>query len=472
MRRVASSLVAVGAAALTMLCLPAAAAAHGLSSRGDLPIPAWLYAWAAALVLAVSFIALAVLWKRPRLENAPEHPIVRVPVWLEAICGSIGVALTALLLYAGFAGTQTASENLVVTFVYVFLWAGLPFVCALLGDVFRPFNPWRAVGRACGWVTARVGARRWSSPLAYPDRLGRWPALVGLLAFGWLELVAPSGSDPSYLALAATGYIVLQLLGMGLFGVERWLDRGDALSVYFQLFGRIGPLAARDGTLVWRRPLAGLAELQWLPATVPFVCAMIGVTAFDGFMQGDAWRSLSDGLVDWLTALGLGAGNALQLAQTLGLLAAVGVVALIYRLGIWGMSGALIDMSPARLGQTFVASLVPIALAYVVAHYFSYVAFRGQGLIALASDPLGTGADLLGTADTKVDYSLISSNAIWYVQVVALVVGHMLALAVAHDKALAVFGNAKAAVRSQYWMLVVMIGFTNLGLWLLSVANR
>jgi hypothetical protein len=66
---------------------------------------------------------------------------------------------------------------------------------------------------------------------------------------------------------------------------------------------------------------------------------------------------------------------------------------------------------------------------------------------------------------------VISANGIWYVQVVALVTGHAAGLTLAHDRALSAYRSARAATRSQYWMLVVMIGFTSLGLWLLSAAN-
>lgn len=466
----------VGVAALVApaMCLiaPAAALAHGISSRTDVPIPAWLYGWGAAIVLAASFFALAALWREPRLENAPEHRLARAPIWLEVACGAAGVAWFAILVYAGFAGTQIASANVIVTFVYVIFWAALPLVCAIFGDVFRPFNPWRAIGRFAGWAARRLTRRELPPTFNYPDRLGRWPALVGLVGFGWVELIAVRGTDPSFVATLAVAYALFQWVGMTLFGVERWLERGDAFGVYFQFFGRMAALGVRDGYFVRRRFLAGLTELRSMPATVAFICATIGITAFDGFSEGSAWRGASRALKDFFAQFGFGPVSALQLSMTVGLFAGIAVVALVYRFGVWGMSGAATGKRPDELSRIFAGSLVPIALAYVVAHYFSFVVFQGQAMFGLLSDPLGRGADLFGTAGRAIDYSVLSSNTIWFVQVAALVLGHVLALAVAHDRALAVFGHARAAVRSQYWMLVVMVGFTNLGLWLLSVANQ
>ena len=140
--------------------------AHGLVGRTDLPIPAWLFGWGAAVVLVLSFVALAVLWPRPRLEGARERRVLHVPAWLEIPFGLIGIGLFVLIVYAGLEGAQVDTANLTPTFVYVLFWVGLLPLQVLFGDVFALFNPWRAVGRAVGWVCGR-------SP-ATPCR-SRWP---------------------------------------------------------------------------------------------------------------------------------------------------------------------------------------------------------------------------------------------------------------------------------------------------------
>ena len=50
--------------------------------------------------------------------------------------------------------------------------------------------------------------------------------------------------------------------------------------------------------------------------------------------------------------------------------------------------------------------------------------------------------------------------------------GHVAGLVLAHDRAISTYSDPRVAARSQYWMLVVMVGFTSLGLWLLSAVNR
>jgi hypothetical protein len=452
--------------------LPDAALAHGVVGREDLPIPKWLFGWAATAVLVASFVGLAVLWPTPRLERLGERRLASVPKLLDPLCGAIGVALFVLVVYAGFAGTSAAVSNFTPTFVFVIFWVGLAILCPLFGDVFAAFNPWRAIARACAGLAALVSRRRLPAPLPYPERLGRWPAAIGILAFAWVELVYSGRGDPSNLAVLALVYAAVQFVGMSLYGIEQWNRYGDGFAVYYGLLARISPLRWERGAVYARRPLSGLTTLDPVPGTVALLCVLIGTTSFDGFSNGPAWGSLSPRLTDAIAGLGVGQGTALELAFTIGLVGAVLAVAGLYRLGVTGMQReSATAMTATELARRFAHTLVPIALAYVVAHYFSLLAYEGQRIFYLASDPLGEGADIFATADATVDYTWISATAIWYVQVAALVLGHVAGLVLAHDRALAMFSDGRTATRSQYWMLAVMIAFTSLGLWLLSAAN-
>ncbi len=451
--------------------------AHGIVGRQDLPIPRWLFGWAAAAVLVVSFVALAVLWTRPRLEGVAERRLLRVPAVLEALAGLVGVGLFVLVVYAGLAGEQVETANLAPTFVYVVFWVGLVPLSLLLGDVFAALNPWRALGRGAGWLAARLGGDDLPEPIAYPARLGRWPAVVLLVAFAWVELVWGQGSDPSTVAILALAYAAAMLVGMSLFGVETWTRNGDAFAVYFGVFASLSPLRWERGTAYLRPPLSGATRLTVGAGTVAFLVAMIGTTTFDGFSEGPTWAELAPELMEGLASvLGLSQASALELAFTLGLVGVVVLVGLLYLLGAAGMRSVDRVHTTRELARSFAHSLAPIALAYVVAHYFSLLAYQGQAVAYLASNPLGRALEagdggIFGTAQATIDYTWIGANAIWYVQVAALVIGHVAGLVLAHDRALVTFRRTRDATRSQYWMLLVMIAFTSLGLWLLSSAN-
>jgi hypothetical protein len=209
-----------------------------------------------------------------------------------------------------------------------------------------------------------------------------------------------------------------------------------------------------------------------VPGTVALLCTMIGTTSFDGFQAGPVWGGLAPRMTDSLRSVGFSQATALEVAFTIGLVVVVLLVAGLYRLGVTGMRNASnIGLSKDALAARFAHTLVPIALAYVVAHYFSLLAYQGQATIYLASDPLGSGANIFGTAGATIDYTWVTATSIWYVQAAALVAGHVAGLILAHDRALMAFKDGRAAMRSQYWMLAVMIAFTSLGLWLLSAAN-
>jgi hypothetical protein len=466
---------AAALASAAVVALPDAALAHGLVGRQDLPIPRWLFAWGAAVVLVVSFVALAVLWPKPRLEQTREKRVLGVPAVLEVVCGLLGVAGFVVVLWAGFAGTQTATANLAPTVIYVVFWVGIPFLSAVLGDVFAAFNPWRATARAASWVAGRVSGGRLPEPMAYPAWLGRWPAAFGILAFAWVELVYVNRDDPSILAALALVYAAVQLIGMSVYGVETWSRNADAFSVYFRLFSLLAPLHWRARTLYRRAPLAGAPGLDTVPGTVALLCVMIGTTSFDGFSQGDLWTGtggIAPTLQQRFLNLGLSQETALQVTFTIGLVLMVCFVGALYRLGVAGMSSIGGHHPPGDLARRFAHSLIPIALAYVAAHYFSLLVYQGQAMASLASDPLGDGSDVFGTAAATIDYNVISATGIWYVQVAALVLGHAAGLTLAHDRALTVYRRVRDATRSQYWMLAVMVGFTSLGLWLLSASAQ
>jgi hypothetical protein len=463
----------VGAAVLLLAAaiVPAAAQAHGILGRAYLPIPAWVFAWAAGIVLVISFIALGAMWSVPRLEHPRVRALLELPRLIEPLCGAVGILGFGLVVVAGLAGTQLPLSNVAPTAVFVLFWVCIPLLSAVFGDVFAAFSPWRSLARCLAWTGRHTGvADRIGAPFAYPQRLGRWPAAAGLLAFGWVELVYVDRRHPDALAVLAAAYAAVQLVGMAAYGIDTWCARADGFGVAFNLYGRLAPLSQERGgrTVLARPPLSGLAALPPAAGTVAVVATMIGTTTFDGAANGPVWRTLSKPLSRGLGHLGLATTPAVEITFTVGLLVCILLCAGLYRLGIKGMAGISPDHTESELAGRFIHTLVPIAFGYLVAHYCSLVVSQGQAAIYLVSDPLGHGADLFGTAGFNVNYRFFSATFIWYVQILALIAGHVAGLASAHDRALVVYGDPGDAVASQRWMLVVMVAFTSLGLWLLS----
>ncbi len=437
--------------------LLAAVPAHGIGSREDLPLPlGWAVAGAAAAVVA-SFVLLGLLWREPRLDAASAgRPLpaglarlLDAPAFRRVLT-ALGLVAAGWTLLALVAGTDD-TRNPVPWVVYVLLWVGVVPVSVLLGPVWRQLNPVRALhgllNRAAG-LDPRVGVR----PL--PAGVGWWPAAVGLLAFAWLELVSDDPASLTTLRTAIALYVTLHLLAAFVYG-SRWFDRGDAFEAWSGLYGRIAPLGRRtDGVLVLRAPLVGLDAVRPAPGLVATVIAMLAATAYDGLSGSSAWARLVQEN-----------GWNRQLAGTLGLLGTALVLGAVF-VACCTVAGRVGGIGGREASALFAPSVVPVALGYVVAHYWSFLAVEGQRAFIRLSDPLGTGADWLGTGDLQVSYALATPTIVANVQVLAIVAGHVLGVVVAHDRAVRLFPRARA-VAGQLPLLVLMVALTCLGLFLL-----
>jgi hypothetical protein len=449
-------LAAAAAGVVLALLVAKPAFAHGIGGRSDLPLPVWLFAYGAGGAVLVSFAALGLLWPVARMD----HEVVGRPLphWADGVVRAlavvarvVGLAGFVVVLVAGVAGENDPAFNLAPTAVYVFFWVGLQGASALLGDVWKSLSPFDTLAAAGAWVRRRVTGRPSRGTVAEPA-WGVWPAAALLLGFLWLELVHPDAASPRVLAVAMLLYSATVLTGASLWGRD-WLRRGEAFGVWFALLARMAPLHRHnDGRLRIRPPLAGLAALAPVTGTGAVVLVTLGATTFDGLERTRFWADLVGSRTEW---------EAVPL-NTLGFLWTIGLVSLAF-FGAMRAGGALAGRDHNELSDWFVHSLVPIGLAYAVAHYFSLLVFQGQAGIALLSDPLGRGWDLFGTATRAVDFTAVSTRTIAWVQAGAIVVGHVSAVLLAHDRSVARFDRA-TATRSQYPLLAAMVLYTVGGL--------
>jgi len=447
--------------------------AHGIGGVRDLPVPASFFYTTAAIVLVISFVLLGLLWRRPLLERYADGrrlpraiQAVLLSRALRALLGTVSVALLILTLATALFGTIIELLNFAPTFVYVIFWLGIPLLSVLFGDVWRVLSPWRAIADATVWLLER-GGREARPVLDSPWNWGRYPAAAALFAFVALELAHPRPAYPRTLAIAIALYTYWALAGMAVYGRGTWTRGGEGFAVAFGLLARIAPFALRDGTIVIRWPLTGLAGAERVRGTLVFVAVMLGSTSFDGFTRTSEWQDLLGNVRarfadDSLRALDL----ATTLVNVAGLTAFAGFVVLTYAAAT--VSVRRLVRAPRSLVPDFILPLVPIAFAYLVAHYFSLFLIQGQFIVPLASDPFGRDWDLFGTADFSPNLTIVSPETVWYAQVVALTVGHVAGLAIAHDRAVALFEDRRDALRSQYPMLALMVLYTVGGLWLLS----
>jgi len=434
--------------------------AHGIGGRQDLPIP-FSYALAAAVItLVVTFALLGALWREPRFTGRlTGRPLPRPLATLLDSRGFrvalrvVGVLVTGYVAMAAIFGRDDAL-NPTPYVVYILFWVGLPFASLILGPVWRLLNPLRTLH---GGLARLMGADPRDGLRPVPAGLGYWPAAAGLFAFVWLELVAPDRATLPVLRTWFALYAGVNLLAAAYFGA-RWFDRCDAFEAYSCLVARLAPIGRRsDGMLALRNPLAGLAATPPAPGLVAVVCVLLGSTAFDGFSNSTTWFRLSEEAP--LPGMAVG---------TLGLLSFIVAAAVTFSAAAM-LAGRLGHAGRRRLPRLFAHSVIPIVVGYVVAHYFSLFVFEGQRAVILLADPLGNGANWLGTANRGVDFSVLTPTTIAVTQVLAVVLGHVVGVAAAHEQAVRLFPR-RQALAGQVPLLVVMVGYTLAGLTLLFAA--
>lgn len=425
--------------------------AHGLGGRSDLPIPLWMAIYGAGAAVVISFFALGALWQDPKLKGAeagrhiPAFERVVTSMLLRSLLRLLSVCALAIMIALAFYGPPNEATNPVPTWFYVWFWVGLVPASVFFGPVWRVLNPLRAITRL---LAAVVGDAKEEAVRPLPPSWGYWPATVALLSFLWLELVYDESARTVVVGIYIVTYSVVQI-AMGLRYGSRWFRLGDGFEAYSTLLSNLAPVGRRsDGRLVLRNPFDGLASIRTEPGLNAFVFLILGSTAFDGITRTRAWTSVT-------ASSGRGA---YLLTGTAGLVGSVALVGAIFLIAT--------RISGTSRSGLFVHSLVPIALGYTVAHYFSLFVFQGQAGYILADDPLGHGWSLFGLADASINYRAISTSQIAWVQVLAIVAGHIAGVVSAHDRAMSVF-PLELRTKGQYPLLSAMVVFTTGGIFLL-----
>lgn len=500
------------------------ASAHSFGKLYTLPIPLWLYLYGAAAALFLSFLVIGFLADRPIAEQRGYilrwrgYPLTlrwrgHVIRWrvlgtgslrrLEILLKGLALAVLILTIVSGLIGTQDAYYNINMTLFWIVFVLGFTYLTALVGNLYAVVNPWATLAHMLARMQALVLKHvltRSSQPLSlplsqkrdskrpltgvitYPAGLGYVPALILYLAFIWLELF--SQAQPAGLSLVLLGYTLVNLIGVWLVGEASWFRYCELFSVFLGLIARLSPLTLHKRGVVieleLHSPCRGLSgEPADHVSLLLFILFMISSTAFDGFHDTAPWISgfwvsiyhqltpfLGSNIVHtyptfkWLYSL----------YQSLGLLLSPFFYLLVY-MGFLALMKAVTGTRVAlrELALQFGFSLIPIALAYHITHYYTLIATQGMRVLNLASDPFGYSWNIFGTAREQSTPSSLDMGTVWHTQVALIVLGHIVSVYLAHSEALKLFPNRRQALLSQIPMLFLMMAYTTLGLWILSL---
>ena len=471
--------VPIFAAALASFAGPAGA--HSFGTIYNLPVPFWMYAYGAAAALVVSFVIVGyfVTATSVNAEARTYDPPSRA--WLDAITSpkvraAARVTSVTLLLFTivtGLVGSRSAMLNWNMTFFWILFVLVFTYLTAFIGDVYAIVSPWRVI---CDWVERwRPGLLRGRFP--YPTRLAYYPALVLYVAFIWIELFART--QPWSLSWILIGYTIVNVAGAWLIGMEAWFRYGEFFAVFLRIVAKIAPFEVEAGRIVLRQPFMGLVKEPAEHASLLlFILFMLSSTAFDGVHDTLAWTQLFwRDIYPLLEPLAAGRAQPYLFLvdfyyywQWLSL-----ALSPFFYLAIYLFFISLVklitssSLSVRELALRFAYSLVPIAFVYNVTHYYTLIVSQGLSIVRIASDPLGIGWDLFGTASWLSTPVLLDAGSIWHTQVWLILFGHIVSVYLAHVEAMRIFPKSRRAIASQLPMLVLMVIFTTLGLWILSL---
>ncbi len=433
---------------------------HAGSLSGSLqsvPVPSWLVVLTGGGLIGASFLFTTLVTDHALIRELNDRrlgvpSVASLRTAVRALVRLAGVAALALVVVSGLLGPETPVVNLAVLLVWAGWWAGYTITVYLIGNTWPALDPWRTLS---GWV-ARAGDRFGVAVgrVTYPERLGAWPSVAGLLALVLLEVVSPVAERPRLLAGVVVGYTLVAVAGSLAVGRGVWFERVDPIARVFRFYGRLAPIQRGPSGVELTVPGGALTR-----ATAPesrddtaFVVALLWVTTFDGFVSTPAWRDLARPIVE--------AGVPALLVYALALLAGFGLFLGGYRLAARKARETAGTYVSARfIGGWFVGSLLPIAAGYHLAHFLGYFLTLAPALAAALATPLSAATD---------PRLLVLPGWFGTLQLGFVVLGHLLAVWVAHSLAFEVFDGRLQPIRSQYPFILVMVFYTMTSMWIVA----
>ena len=442
--------------------------AHGFGSKIDLPIPGYLYWFGGGAAVIASFAIISLFVRSKAHDDSYRTYNLRNVGIVDALYRNksllnvfkvISVSLLILTILTGVLGSQFPVKNFAPTFVWVVWWGGFIWLHILFGDSWNFVNPWKNIFELIKFDEKPMRK--------YPDKLKSWPAFGFFLIFAWIELVYPTPAHPQFLGNIIFVYSIIVLAGMRIFGKDKWLDNCEPFTVFFNFVSSFSATrVTSDGKILLRPIASGLLDARYRFDQLCFLILILSVVSFDGLISTLFWYD-----VIGIDAFGGSGRYDVIYVNTVGIIVSfLGFFSIFYSFVAISRAITKTDITTLDLAQKFVPALLPISIVYHLAHYSAYFFLNGQLIIKLISDPFGFGWDIFGTSSYEI-VRTIDFIFLWNYQVAVIVIGHILSVYIAHRISLRVFKDSKKSIMSQAPILLLMVGYTILGLWLLSTSS-
>jgi len=402
---------------------------HGIGSVGDLPIPFQTVLNVSAWVIILTFVFLKISWRDSILTHEEK-------IFSNKQTGYgkfFGFLILFLIIAPGIIGNEEPKTSLAPLILWVFLWIGVPVLGLLFGDLYAKFNP------------LNIFFSNDNKPTSV------YIASALFLGLTWFELVWKKPGNPLHIG------VLFLLLFLVVNGFKLFLNKTsieiDPLLLLHHLYSKLKIFNSRP---FFKTLLQNISNLSKLKGIEYFILLMIGTVTYDGLR----------GTVFWYNQFGTKVYDLLfSTIMFFGInLLLIGFYrfACYFAIKVSNSNHSLNDIS-----LMFAHTMLPIAFAYHVTHYLSLLLFESQTFFYRLNDPIGTGADLFGVTDVTIVYFL-SPVALWTIQVIVTLLGHMLSVVLAHDLSVKLFGHQQSD-KTQYIFLFITVALTLQALFVLSV---
>lgn len=440
---------------LLVVSNPGETLAHGIGQTYTLPLPLWLYLWASAAVVLLSFVVITALFPNYRPKYKEKGKIsFKVPVTLINFAKFSSLFLFFLTIVIGIFGNQDPSYN----FAPIFFWSTfvISFVVfsAFLGNWWQYLNPVMLIYS----FFKKVSKEDRRSYFQYPQKLSYFPSLFFYFAFVWFELVSQVSDKPRAISLLIAIYATFMLWGMGIFGPV-FLQKADFLTVFSKLLSKISFVSYKNSRMYLVNPLSLIVKIERLKMPlVLFVILTLAGVAFDSFSESPSFWAI-------VSFFNLSAAS-YKFIRTIGLVVMIVPFAALY-FAFLNIGNLIVSEKKkvSDLASYYAVSLIPISVAYFVAHYFPLFVVGIQNIAMILGYSLGFFSEI---NPGKVNLALLNPTFVWYAQIVLVVLGHIAAVLCAHFISFKVYSNSKSALLSQYPVTLLMVVYTFFSLWLLS----
>lgn len=452
------------------------------------PVPLILCLIVAAIVVIASYILLVFFKKKSEIYT--DYPKFNLQQWkitnhfIESkiifLIQIISVFLFIIIILAGYIGDSNPIYNISPTFVWVIWWVGIAYTSAFLGNIWSLLNPWKIIFTWIELLFLKFSNRKTPAPLfQYPHKIGVWPSFFLFLIFAWIENVYHDAVIPLRISQLIVIYSMITWGGMILFGKNTWLRYGETFTIVFGFFAKFAPIQSRVSKKSTKNTITKSKQINLKEiylcifgsellnikkisiSETLLVILLLATVTFDGFTGTLIWINFQNYITQFIPNI--------MLINTIGLLFSVLIfIGVYFYICVLMMLASGNNLKTTDIAKSFIYTLIPIALAYHIAHFLLFLLIQGQLIFALISDPFGFNWNLFGTTNYKINFMLVSSNFYWITSVISILIGHIIAVFLSHTIALRLIKSHKYAIRSQYPMLILMVGYTIASLWIIT----